>query len=439
MIHRNLHARNMLACYEQSGPWADGSILTQHERELKASYERRCKSLVAPGFYRYLLDAYKVLWGTEPARTGADPLYLEGFTYNSGYGQSLSDALKGALIRSQVLGSCFLVVDSFAEQPDSREQMLSERSYPYLELVHSFDVLGLQVDRTGALTLFAYQYEHEGETYTRTYTPYAVTDTRLKDKASTSMEIPVRMPVIPVAPGIVLQSGETPPSPSLSLYQMQKAITNTLSMVSEEIAQTSFPLLVLNAATAPNDSARLGVAQGLHLQPGESASYLVPSSDTVSTKLAYADRLKGMMIETTLNLLTNSQAQSGVAKELDRAGSVQGLRALAAYMEKVEYSIYELFCQWLHQAPSTEYKVRYSRAYTEATIADYLTSALDILGGDFSEATKKAVRKETVARLFADDELLSAQLMQAEEEYAGSEPGVLDTVPPVPAPEEAEG
>lgn len=428
MIHRNLHARQMLACYENSGAWADGTILTKHERELKESYERRCKQLVSPGFYPYLMDSFKVLWGTEPARTGADSLYLEGFVYNSGYGQSLSDAIKGALIRSQVLGSCFLVVDSFSEQPESREAMLAQRSYPYLEVINSFDVQTLEVDRTGAITLFAYNYQAGGETFTRTYTPHAVADTRHKDKASTSMEIPVRMPVIPVAPGVVLQSGETPPSPSLSLYQMQRAITNTLSMVSEEIAQTSFPLLVLNAAQAPKDSARLGVAQGLHLQPGESASYLTPSSDTVGTKLAYADRLKSLMVETTLNLLTNSQAQSGVAKELDRASSVQGLRALASYMEKVEYSIYELFCAWLKQAPGTEYKVRYSRAYTEATIADYLTSALDILNGDFSESTKKAVRKETVARLFADDELLSAQLMQAEEEYAGSEPGTLDAV-----------
>lgn len=428
IVHRNPHAAAMLDCYQQSGAWADGSCLIKHEREKKAAYDRRRRLFVSPALYTYLLDGYGALWGTEPARTGtSDGIYSEHFAYSSGQGKPLSSLLRTALVRAQITGASFLVMDSFAEQGQSWEDMLVQRSYPFLEVVDACDVVDLVIDRTGTIQRFGYTYTLNGERYERTYTPYRCSDTGKPGELKT-WDLPVRMPVVPISPVHPLISGETPPSPTLSLYQCQQAIVNTLSLVTEEFCQTTFPLLVINASKAPQKSAELGVSNGLHLQPGEAAAYLSPASSTVDSKMAYVDKMIAMMIRTQLNLLSSGEQQSGVAKELDRSQNLAGLRALAVYMEKAEYAIYELFCGFIGAVPSPEYKVRYSKAFAVDDVAAWLANALDVLNVDMSDDTKKAIRQEIVTRLFGDDEMLSARLMQAEEQHSPSAPAEVDSV-----------
>lgn len=433
VIHKNPHASKMVQCYEQSGAWADGSVLIKHERELDKAYSRRKELFCSPAIYSYLVDGYSCLFGQEPARdaqgskTITDQLFLGGFVYSSGMGLPLSSVLQIALKRAMICGASFVVMDSMADQPASLEDAIAERAYPFVEIVNSYDVQELTLDRTGTLQAFAYRYQRGGAYYTRRYTPFLCTDTG-KPGESQSYQLPVRMPVIPVSPVHPLLSGELPPSPTLSLYQCQVGIANTLSLSSEEMQQTCFPLLIVNSAAAPGKSSALGVSNGLHLQVGESASYLSPASNTLDSKLVYVEKLIALMIRTQLNLLSSGEAQSGVAKQLDRSQNVGGLRALASYLEKVEYCIYEAFCGFLGVSPNPEFKVRYTKNFDAQSIAEWLASALDVLNLDISDQTKGAVRKEIVSRLFPEDEVLVATLLQAEEQHTPSKPGELDAV-----------
>lgn len=412
----------MLQCYEKRGAWADGSILPKHQREQQDNYNRRKSCFNSPGVYSYLIDSYDVIFAHTPTRVDGDELYINEFCYSACNGMSLDSTLARALKLSRVLGSCFIVMDSPEEQPDNYEQMIAERSYPYIEIVLPQSVTTLEIDRKGDIIKFGYKCDTEQGTVYRTYTPYQCTETG--DNNNNAWEMPVKMPVVPViTSGSSLVSGELPPSPTLDLYQSQKTIAITNSLLDEELHTTCFPLLVIKSNMDPSQIG-LGNNNGLHLTgDNDQAYYLSPPSNTIDSKHNHIEKQLSIMIKTHANLITNDFAQSGIAKQYDRSMGAAGLKSIASIMEKIEYKIYKLWCEFFGMVPNPNYTVAYYKSYDLGSISEYIVAASDILGLDWSEETKLAIKNDLLGKYFSgDDELLIPRLILAEQNHVETLP-----------------
>jgi hypothetical protein len=176
---------NMYDCFKLSGRWANGTILPKHERESEGGYARRCASFVTPGVYNYLINTFDILFAREPSRTGHNDLYAQ-FLSNAGQGLDLTSLIKRALKMGEVQGSCWLVMDTPAEQPDNMEAMVAQRTFPFYDIVYAHNVDDIVVDMVGNIVKFSYWYTDAdsalNQRWLKTYTPGMVNITDAEGK-----------------------------------------------------------------------------------------------------------------------------------------------------------------------------------------------------------------------------------------------------------------
>lgn len=127
------------------------------------------KAVLILGVYSYLIDSYDVVFAHAPTRVDGDELFINEFCYSACNGMSLDSTLARALKLSRVLGSCFIIMDTPEDPADNYEQMIADRSYPYLEIVLPQSVTTLEIDRKGDIIKFGYKYETERERFAHLY------------------------------------------------------------------------------------------------------------------------------------------------------------------------------------------------------------------------------------------------------------------------------
>lgn len=395
-------------CLDQSGPWADGSILSRHEREADKGYARRKSCFRSPALYSYLINSLDVLYSHAPLRTGADPVYT-AFLDSAGEGSDLSTILGRAAKCAMAQGSAYLVMDADPEQPYGLEEMMAGRTFPYLDLVQAWQVKDVIVDKVGRISRFTYQYvsydaDGSSSTLLRRFEAGMVTEYDLTGAMVSQRALPltVGMPVIPVVlGGIPLKTGELPPSPTRSMYQSQKAIANTLSLMDESLFSAQFSVLVITGAVGMDDLS-LGTTNGLSLPTGASASFISPSGTPVDLMLKSIENAVDSMVKTFANLISGDEAQSGIAKIIDRQVGAMRLKKYALELQRVEYEVYQNFRAFLGLQPDPAFTVTYHTDFDAADIVSYLTAGLDLLArGELGAPARKAIRQDLLRKFFA--------------------------------------
>lgn len=411
----------MLDAYKQAGGWADGSVLVRHERESDKGYQRRKNSFCAPALYTHLINTYDVLWGHAPLRVDAPQPY-DAFLEDCGAGQTLSGFLSRALKAALVQGSSWLVMDSQEEQPASLEEMYAQRAYPFLELVHAHQVTDLVVDRIGRIKKFAYTYNElggDGETHTYTRTIVGgmshVSDAQ-GVQIGVPVVLPVAMPVIPVVPtGEPLVSGALPESPTRSLYQGHRTVASTNSLIDESLYSQQYSILVVTGTDNLSDVV-LGASNALKLNEGSNATFIAPSGTPIDLMLKRIESAVSFMTKTFASLLTGDQAQSGVAKVLDRQSGALQLRGMALFMQDVEYQIFNMFQSFMRQPVSSTYTVTYYSDFDLVDIASYVSAVASVLGMEgLGAEAKLAIRRDVLRKVLSGMDPLELQEVVAKE------------------------
>jgi hypothetical protein len=400
----------MWQCYEQSGPWADGSILLKHQRESLEGYARRKAMFCSPSVYTQMINTFGIIYAHAPARSWGskkpDEVYSE-FINDAGQGLNLSSLLDRALKMSEVQGSSFLVMDTMSIQPGTFKEMVEQRTYPFLDIVSADRVKSLAVDAVGNILEFAYEFmlptgfsltpcikiirpgmidycDYEGTNLKHTELPYETT-----------------MPVIPiVASNAPLRTSELPPSPTQGLFQSQASIAHTNSLMDESLYSQQFGILVV---TGKNNTAdlKLGSSNGLSLAEGSTASFIQPNGTAIDKMLQRIDTAYSFMVRTFANLITSSESQSGVAKQIDRQVGALMLKGVAGYMEGVEVDVYRLFQEFVDSEIDYDYTVTYYKDFDLGDIASYIMNAVDMLGVNVTEETKAFIRADLVKKFLS--------------------------------------
>lgn len=401
--------KSMWDCYRKKGGWENGSVLPQHERESTQSYNRRKKSFYAPGLYTYFINTFDCLWAKEPVRKNYDDLYKQ-FIWDAGYNMSLNQVLKRGLKTATSLGSAFLVMDTDAEQSDSYEEMLAERKFPFLEIVLPQQIQQIVVDRLGRLIKFSYSYyafDDENKTVLnyREYTPGKVTIYDNKHEVTSTVEtIDGIIPVVPIIPTREpLETSDLPSSPTLNLYQGELDITVNKSLINQQSYAQQFSILVINKDITPNPEGQvqIGVSDVMILGTQDKAAFITPSSSPIDQMLKNIDSDVLMMTKTFANLLTSGDAQSGVAKIIDRQVGSLALKDLSIYMQEIEYKVYELFCAFTNTSPNVEFDVEYNKDFDMTELKAYIEDATKLLSMELSDETKSQIRQDMVKSFFS--------------------------------------
>lgn len=401
--------KSMWDCYRKKGGWENGSILPSHERESTQSYARRKKSFYAPGLYTYFINTFDCLWAKEPVRKNYTDLYKQ-FIWDAGYSMSLNQVLKRGLKTATSLGSAFLIMDTDADQSDNYEDMLDERKFPFLEIVLPQQVQQIVVDRLGRLIKFSYGYyafDDENKTVLnyREYTPGKVTIYDNKHTVTSTVEtIEGTIPVIPIIPTREpLETSDLPSSPTLNLYQGELDITVNKSLINQQSYAQQFSILVINKdmTPIPEGQVQIGVSDVMILGQQDKATFITPASSPIDQMLKNIDSDVLMMTKTFANLLTSGEAQSGVAKIIDRQVGSLALKDLSIYMQEIEYKVYELFCAFTNTTPSIEFDVEYNKDFDMTEIKSYIEDATKLLALELSDETKSQIRQDIVKSFFS--------------------------------------
>lgn len=395
--------KTMQQCYDQAGPWEDGTILRQHEREKQEAYTRRCAGIYSPSLYTYLIDTFDVVYSKEVNRTNYSDMY-GAFIEDAGYGSNLSTVLKLAMKQAMVQGSSFIVMDTLEDQPTNLQDVITQRSFPFIEVIEANQVTSILMDKLGNLRQFGYTVTEDlgfGEaTYTKIYTQGYVEYLDYEGAIAKSIELPYNiLPVIPVVPnGKLIKNNELPSSSTMGLYQGQYSIASTFSLIDESLYSQQFSVLVVSTKD-DLQNVTLGTSHALKLSEGSTATFIAPTGTPVDLMLKRIESAISLMVKTFANLLSSDGVQSGEAKLIDRQVGAMMLKTISLHMQSVEYKLYNMFCLLSGEVANPEFVVSYFKDFDLGSITDYVTQATSVLGLPISDEAKKEIRIDVVRKI----------------------------------------
>ena len=436
-------AGDMYDCYRAQGKWVDGSIFPRHARESDAGYKRRRDGFCSPQLYTYLLNTYDILWSSDPVRSKQD--VYDSFVWDAGSTRHINDWIRRALIRALVEGVSFLEM-SLPSQPETKMQMINDRAFPYLSIIGCSQLQRLVVNEVGKITLFAYKFydcNDEGRLIEK-YREYALVEDHYtqtiiyRDKKNPKNLIRESqptldfIPIIPIVPsGDILQTSFVPGSPTLGLYQLQKNIAITMSLIDEGIYSQQFSILTIMSNKTFND-AKMGTSNGLSLAPGDDASFITPSPSPIDMMLKRIECNISVMVKTLANMITNDSTQSGAAKIIDRQTGMLQLGQMARYMERIEYGIYEMFCNITKATVNEKFSIVYQKDFSATDVKARIEAALELAKFNLSPEIKSEINWDVVSSYLKnldDAKLSELKVGQALFEKKNTEPKLGEEKP----------
>lgn len=411
--------------YKGTGGFKDGTYLTPHPRETLVKYERRKDLAYFLNYVQPVIDSHVNpifkkpavrTWGAKTQKgkraKKTNTPYFDAFIGDvDRNGTPLERFMKRAAKMAKLNEVAFIVMDNFAEQPQSQADALKGRIFPYLYLIHPRDITEYATDASGRLTQISYrtatQYGSTKKSVTWTWTSekWKKQDGEASTEGDNKLQ---QIPVIPLFAG-EWEAGNMKPTPSFySIARTNLAIFNICSWLSEMQQNQGFAVLTypIGEGQEAKEVAEIIVGTesvlGYDGSLGQAPAFIAPPGETATMLQNQIDRLiKEIYRMAVLSHVTGvEQKTSGVAKQWDYESTNMVLSDFAQNCEQAEKMIAALFEKFTNEA--NDFECAYSRDFGIDDIAgmlDELQKAKDLaVGGKFD----MQVHKRAADLLFGD-------------------------------------
>lgn len=414
--------------YSGSGSFADGSILMKHDRETVAGYTRRKDSISYANFFRPLIDVQtNAVYGREPQRTTeVVNAQWDLFTKNVDGRNNMTQFMKKVATTGKKLGSAWVFMDNAPDAPSSLEEAISKRAIPYLFVVEPHMIRDFSLSAMGHLESVSYFERHVNDDnevvyWYKSWTPESITlydDSGLQQSIHTN-ELGIVPCVVFVSSGDDLEEGEVPFPEYVNIYQLNKKIVETDSLITNGMYQQGFSILTLagkfDSDLEIGESAALNYdKEGTGTVP--SPSFIAPASSPIDLMMKYIEVLKVQIQEQSIADFSTSKSdnQSGIAKRLDNLNRSESLENLAKALEQVESRIAFIF--GIYISTDLGFVTEYNKNYDIDDIKTALEEATMALGITWdSQAVVKAIKTDQIKKYFGEkDPKTIADLVEAE-------------------------
>jgi hypothetical protein len=408
----------MMDSYTGQNGFRDGAYLIPHPKE--AFYDTRRKSSFYKNYFRAVIDAMVTPVFAQPAKRVYADAALDAFLDDcDGAGTPLCRMLQHAITRARVCGVSFIVMDTYAQQPDTVQDAVATRKIPYI-----YTMLPQQVRRHttyhGKLVSIMFVDKPVKDTDGIIRQQYREWDSE-KWRVVMEKGQPVGgqteyvvveegyhglgvLPVIAIADFAHTSNLELLPDPPMyDLAGVNFSIYNRESEIRNMEQSQAFSTLYMqdgggDVVLGPNNY--ISVPMDAKIPPG----YISPDSAHLVNLVANCDKAREDLyrIAEQNGVVAVKTAESGIAKEWDFRAHEAVLRQTAQAAERVDYATVELFSRYMGGAIA--YEVTYPHEYAPSAS----TNRIDLILRSMQEAPPSeialALWKEYVAEFWRDNE-----------------------------------
>jgi hypothetical protein len=364
--------------YAGTGGYLSGDYLIKHDKE--NSINRRKKSVYYKNYVRGILDSLITPVFTDTAIRATNNELFSAFLDNvDNRGNDMQSFSKLVLKYARMHGVCFTLMDNFSyEMPDTKQEALETRSYPYL-MFKTADLVGhVETDDFGRLGEVSFiddvMVDGGVETiiyrlWTGEYTVKYIVKSGCKHEIEPRFEHGLGfLPVI--ATYVDIDSDVLPQPPIYDICRMNYTIYNMDSEQRNLERLTAFPMLTIQSRDS-NANVNIG-ADSLLVYGGEydgsitAPSWINPGADILTVLNNLSNELLSKLVESAnvigATAVNNGNAsKSGVAMSYEFLGQSYALKETARIAEHFEKMASVMFGLYIGQP--IEYTVKYQSNY----------------------------------------------------------------------------
>ena len=364
--------------YAGTGGYKSGDYLIKHDKE--DTIRRRKKSVFYKNYVKGIIDSLITpVFTDEALRVTNNDIFQAFLDDVDNKGNDIQSFSKVVLKYTRMHGVCFTLMDNFAyEMPETKDEVLETRSYPYIMFKTADQVGHIETDDFGKLEEISFIDDVCVEagvtkiTY-RLWTPEYTVEYEIRDGHRYELEERFEhglgfLPVI--ATYIDMDSDVMPQPPIYDICRMNYTIYNMDSEQRNLERLTAFPMLSIQSKDS-NANVNIG-ADSLLVYGGEydgsvtAPSWINPGADILTVLNTLSNELLAKLIESAnvigATAVNNGNAsKSGVAMSYEFLGQSYALKETARIAENFELMVSIMFGLYIDQ--TVEYSVRYQSNY----------------------------------------------------------------------------
>jgi len=401
-------------CYDHyygSNGMLDGTYLYKYPREL--DYPSRLKMSTYLNLIKPIVDSTITPVFSELAVRESNNLIYDAFTQDVDTNNTLLQTkVKNILTMSELLGTCFVVMDNFGDLDSmSQGEVIETRLYPYIYIQLPQSVVDYEVDEFGKLIDITFIHSvdeannlvYKNWTHSNIQSYYYTTDAKGTKTKIMKSSIEHALGVLPV---IQVKSSTMdytlPIPPYYDLCQLNNSIYNLKSEIRDLERTQSFSILVL-PGTEPDTDITVGNSNVIYVDQDSTQfpAYISPDSSILSTLQDCINSdidhlLKNADILGSTSLSLGSGNESGVSKAYTFAGQNYKLLSNSMIATAIETRISYLFGLFIKQdiVSTVAYPTNFQPSSTELQYQlDTFDDILKNFGDGMSEDSKNSIYK----------------------------------------------
>ena len=397
--------------YYAEGGFNDGSYLTPYVRE--SNFTNRKKISVYRNFLKPILDATVEPVFNKTITRETDNVLFGGFLKDVDVrGNDMNYNSHNCLRNSRLWGVNFTVMDNFKEQPETVNEALYDRKYPYVYTEPAYAVDSYKTDEFGNLTeiTFKHNTEWEGKSgilYTTWDDMNTTKKTYVSNKVVAEEVNKHGLGVIPVIATYIGDNSQILPTPPLySIGRLCQSIYDKDSEIRDQERAQAFSVFYIQT-----DTNTASIEMGAH------NAIIIPASDEIKFTPGYTSpepRILEMLMSNDEKLIASlyelaeqqgiiavQKANSGIAASYKFISINNQLQTTAKTAVKYEEKLAKLF--GLYIGEEVNYEVQYPQTFDPIVSVDNFQNIQSLLnmglGNDIKLEIKKVLAKQFLNHL----------------------------------------
>ena len=401
----------MTQTYDGSGGYKDGTFLLPYSRE--AFYEDRKKLSAYRNFLKPIVDAVvDPVFSRVIIRKTNNKLFEAFLNDVDNKGTNINSHVNDAMTLARLHGVVFIVMDNFTDLPQTEEQSIQQRKFPYVKIQPAFCVHSYSTDDFDRLTEITFKnnttYEDKPAILLTTWDSVNLTKTIVdqipvagrKPKVLFMKQYQHNLGVLPVISVYATDNDEILPMPPFySIARTSYSIFQKDSEIRDQERAQAFSVFYIQTDTE-NNSFVLGPHNAI----------VIPASDQINITPGYVSPDPSILAQlgTNTNDLVNSlftaaeqqgivgvqKANSGIAASYKFIGINSQLQMTASIAAAYEHSLASLFGRYI--GSDFDYEVQYPTTFEPVVSPENIDNVIKMLGMDLPEEIKVEIKSMLV-------------------------------------------
>lgn len=379
--------------------------LIKHDKETNT--DKRQKLAAFNNYIKGIVDSLLTPVFSKSALRSSNSILFEEFIVNcDNRGNDLQKFTKEVVKWTKMHGVTFVVMDNFSEVPDTIDEVIASRAFPYVYQVMADEVYGYETDDFGNLTclLFENGEDEKGEDLYTYIDSEVKCEGYIRKGGYVVMETIVHnlgfLPIISLYDSISLDI--LPPAPFKDICLMNLQIYNQQSEQRVIERNSAFSMLTLDTggdehAINLNVGSSSILAYGHRDKSVNAPAWIAPDAAILTVMMECANNTINNLLQQAgllgVNIIVNDTSTSGEHLAYKYIPTMYAIKDIASLAEEFEVMVSELFMQFI--MTEFEYICKYNDSYlpTGLELTEKIATYQTILGLQLDETFNQKLKQ----------------------------------------------